>query len=97
MVGLRKQENSKFLKFWQMVQNLANKADKTFFLDCGEGNEFADDNIECENLSGWLVPNDKVKEFDKLFKSDKVDEKWENCVSFVRWEFAGNELKISFE
>ena len=97
MLGLRGQETSKFLKFWQMIQDLASKSDKTFFLDCGEGNEFEDDNIECENLSGWLVPNNQVKEFDKLFKSDKVDEKWENCITFVKWELINGEIKITFE
>ncbi len=97
MLGLRGQETSKFLKFWKMIQDLANKSDKTFFLDCGEGNEFEDDNIECENLSGWLVPNSQVKEFDKLFQADKIDKKWEDCVAFVKWEFVGSEIKITFE
>ena len=45
MVGVRTRENDKFLKFWAIVQNEAQKSNKTFFLDCGDGQEYEDENI----------------------------------------------------
>ena len=55
MVGLRTQENMKFLAFFKLVQEAASELNSVFFLDSGEGNLFKDDNIECEDLSGWLI------------------------------------------
>lgn len=98
MVGLRTQESTKFLKFWEIVQQSANSLGKTFFLDCGEGNLFSDNEIECENLSGWLIDNDKVSEFEKEFLSKKnIDEKWTDCVVFADWEKNGNVISVSFD
>ena len=36
MLGLRTQENNKFINFFKLVQDEASKANKVFFLDFGE-------------------------------------------------------------
>ena len=45
MQGLRTQENQKFKKFFEQVQNEAAKRNSIFFLDCGQGNIFENDFI----------------------------------------------------
>ena len=52
---------------------------ENIFLDCGEGNCFEDDNIECENLTGWLIDIDKSNEFEVIFKSfSNIDDVWDD-------------------
>ena len=92
MKGLRTQENDKFLNFWSIVQKEAEKMGGVFFLDCGEGNIYESDSIECEDLVGWLIPNDKTKEFEKLFLWQKNLDEWSSFLSSVTWE---NKGKIS--
>ena len=74
MQGLRKQENQKFNKFFELVQREACKKGKVFFCDCGQGDVFENDTIECEDLCGWLIPQEKVNEFEKLFLKDSDDQ-----------------------
>ena len=99
MVGLRTQENSKFLNFWCIVQKSAHLIGKTFFLDCGEGNCFEDDNIECENLRGWLIDTEKAKEFEKSFNTfSDIDEEWSDFLAFATWHKASdNKICVTFE
>ena len=97
MVGLRTQENIKFMRFWEMIQNKASEMNCTFFLDCGEGNDYSDDTIECENLTGWLIPNEKRDEFEAVFLSnDSIDDKWAEFLSLVKWEHNNNSIRILF-
>lgn len=95
MQGLRQQESQKFEKFFQMVQDEAKKKGCVFFLDCGLGNVFEDDNIECEDLSGWLIENNKVHEFERIFvedlETDDFDEAY--CSVIFSTDEAGN-IKI---
>ena len=67
MKGLRTLENDKFNKFFELVQKEAKKQDSVFFLDCGGGNLFENASFECEDLFGWLIPQEKVNEFENLF------------------------------
>ena len=98
MLGLRTQENSKFLKFWNIVQEKARKYNKTFFLDCGEGHEFENQEIECENLSGWLIPDDKLEIFQKLFDNNElITNEWEKTVAFVVWSIKNGKIIVDFE
>ena len=86
MRGLRTQEGQKFEKFFALIQNEAMNEKKVFFLDSGEGQEFETDEMEGENLSGWLVPVKEADEFEKQFiKWDIDNEKWDDFYSFARW------------
>ena len=99
MKGLRTKENFKFLRFWKIVQGSANAMGKIFFLDCGEGNCFEDDNIECENLTGWLIDIDKSNEFEVIFKSfSNIDDVWNDYLAFVAWhKNDDNNISVTFE
>ncbi len=86
MVGLRTQENPKFLPFFEIIQKEANKANSVFFLDCGEGNSVFSENIICTDCSGWLIPDDKCEEFNKQFAAfGELDEKWDEFAAWVKW------------
>ena len=81
MQGLRTQENSKFIEFFKMVQKRANETGHVYFLDTGEGHELITDELDCENLSGWLIPNAKVKNFD-----DRKTDEWLDFYAFSIWD-----------
>ena len=98
MVGLRTQENSKFLVFFRFVQKAAGDMGKVFFLDCGEGNQFEDEEMECEDLSGWLVDQEEADEFKKVFDmNEDIPKKWDDYGTFVSWKFVGGQFEISFD
>ena len=93
--------DEEFLKFFQIVQEEAKKHNAMFFPECGEGHEGKVNNISCEDLSGWLIPNERVEEFEPLFMSwsDKVDEKqWDVYFTAEEWSVDNDgKLKINFK
>ena len=98
MEGLRTPENAKFLVFFRLVQKAAGHLGKIFFLDCGEGHPFEDETIECEDLSGWLVPQEEADEFGKIFYAEKeIPAKWDSCGTFVSWEIINGQIAIFFD
>ena len=97
MRELRTQENNKFEHFFQLVRNEANKIDSIFFVDCGEGNEFIDNDMEGENLSGWLIPKKMADDFQKEFDKNEASEKWDDFMSFARWDKQKGEVRVTLE
>lgn len=86
MVGLRTQEDARFIPFFTAIQKEASKSDSVFFLDNGEGHSVFDDDIICTDCSGWLIPSEKADEFNKLFVAfDEIDEKWDDFAAWVTW------------
>lgn len=53
----------KFNKYFELIQQEAAKQDKRFFMDTGEGREHITDEMEMEDISGWLVPVELKEEF----------------------------------
>ena len=96
MQGLRTQESSKFLEFFKVVQKRAKETGHVYFLDTGEGHELITDELDCEDLSGWLIPNPKVKNFEKDFNDRKTDE-WLDFYAFSIWNKKEDEYIIRFE
>ena len=74
MKGLRRQENEKFIKFFKMVQEEASKKQCVFFLDCGLGTLYETETIECEDLCGWLIPNEHVASFESIYNEDSDEQ-----------------------
>lgn len=97
MQGLKTQESSKFLKFFKIVQEEAAKLNSVFFLDCGEGREFENENLEGEDLSGWVIPTNMINEFEPEFEKDEVSERWVDFVRFVIWNENKNTISIHFK
>ncbi len=97
MRGLRTQESAKFNTFFALVQDEAKKRDALFFADAGDGNDFETSTMEGENLMGWLIPNDKVKEFEPVWKSGDVDDDWTDFFVWAVWSEVDGRIAIRFE
>lgn len=95
MVGLRGQESSKFNKFFSIVQTTALEKGCVFFVEAADGNFFENDDIECEDLMGWLIPKDKISEFETEWIKNDVSDDWTDFFVWATWENATNP-KISF-
>lgn len=97
MVGLRSQETNKFKNFFELVQKEANKQNCVFYLETGCGNGYEDDEIECENLQGWLIPQNKAQEFENVWKQRREDDTFVEFFRWCEWKKVNNRLEISFE
>lgn len=95
MRGLRKPESSKFEKFFELVQQKAKENGCVFFLDFGEGRDFANDQMEGEDLCGWLVPERLADTFEKEWSSGKLDQ-WNDFIRWVDWSLEGQTITIAF-
>lgn len=96
MQGLRTQETNKFMKFFIIVQDTAEKEDSVFFLDAGDGRDFENDTLEGEDLMGWLIPKDKVSDFEKEWKENSVSDDWSTFYVWAIWDDTDG-LTIKFE
>ncbi|MCI8387033.1 MAG: hypothetical protein HFE63_01020 [Clostridiales bacterium] len=95
MMGIRTLENDKFLQFFKLVQDKADSMNMVFFLFCGEGHSFEDDNLEGENLSGWLIPKDRADEFNQKFiEYDSDLDDWDDFFAFAEWKRSSNDIII---
>jgi hypothetical protein len=80
------QESKKFIKFFEMVQEEARKRNCIFFCDCGLGDVFENDDIECENLCGWLIPEQQADKFESIHKENS-DKKYEYDAFYCSVDF----------
>lgn len=97
MIGLRTQEDYRFVTFFKMIQKEAEKTNCIFFLDTGNGHSEFSDSIICSDCSGWLVPNDKSEEFRKEYENFKDNEGWEDFAAWVTWERKNDDVFIKIE
>lgn len=89
MKGLRTDEGSRFEAFFRVVQDEAEKHGRVFFLDAGDGNEFSNDEMDGENLMGWLVQKDEAGAFEDAFSRwEEIPSKFADTFCFVMWENA---------
>ena len=97
MQGLRTQENDKFCRYFSMVQAEAKKTDAVFFLQAGDGNDYVTDTLECEDLMGWLIPKDRVQEFEIIWKANKVDDNWTDYFLWAEWYLEEGKVRVRFK
>ena len=98
MKGLRTQESDKFIKFFELVQEEAANLDSVFFLDCGQGKMFENSQIECEDLCGWLIPTEKVKEFELLFENNsELQHNFDAFYTSIDFNVEGDTVNIIIE
>lgn len=96
MQGLRTQETNKFEKFFAIVQDAAKKKNCVFFLDAGDGRDFETESCEGEDLMGWLIPKDNVRDFEREWEKGDVSDDWSNNYVWAIWDNADN-ITIKFE
>ena len=97
MQGLRKQETEKFQRFFALIQAEAEKHDAVFFADAGDGHEFETATMEGENMMGWLIPTDRVREFEPIWQASAVNDDWTEFFMWAIWNQDGNRVVIRFE
>ena len=95
MRGLRTQESSKFLRFFEIVQKAAEEQGEVFFLDTGEGRDFETELLEGEDLSGWLVPQNEADEFEAEWSKWAERQAWDRYSYWAEWKNA-DRPEISF-
>ena len=73
--------------YLQFVEQEAKKLNKLFILDSGEGNDFEDPKTGwyIEDLSGWLIEENKLKMFSESKKKNQHYSEFGNDYVFVRW------------
>lgn len=69
----------------------------TFFADAGDGNEFETPTMEGEDMMGWLIPDDKVTEFEPVWKASDVDDDWTDFFRWAVWYEVNGKIAIRFE
>lgn len=97
MQGLRTPENDRFCTFFDIVQKEAAKQGAVFFLDCGEGKDFETENMEGEDLSGWLIPDDKVSQFEPMFLNNENLHGWKDFLRLCCWHMNDGDMLIEFD
>ena len=97
MLGLKTQETKKFEKFIELIQNEDAKKEKVFFLDAGDGRDFETNDMEGEDLTGWLIPSSKVDEFKIVWEKDEADDDWIDFFTFVSWQKKDGRITVTFK
>ena len=100
MRGLRTHEGDKFEAFFALVQQEATKRHSVFFLDCGEGHEYFREDMEGEDLRGWLIPENQADRFEFAWQNDLSESQWgewEDFIEWVVWHPPLEKLTVSFE
>ena len=94
MRGLKYPESEKFENFFTLVQSTMHKSNCVFFLDAGEGNEFETEDLEGENLLGWVVPISKADEFEAKWLAGECMDEYCDHYYLVEWGANPKHLKI---
>ena len=82
------------------VMREAQKCNKIFVVDSGEGNDCIDPDTEwyIENFSGWYVHPNEKKELLEAMKNKTAHDIFSNSYVFAEWSRgADGELKVSFQ
>ena len=91
-----------FMAFFEKVQQAASALGCTFFLFCGEGgHDLVTDEIDCQNLTGWLIPARGVPEFSEIFPSidlGNAPDRFDSDMVSVEWEGTSPaDIAVTFE
>lgn len=97
MLESEKQEKEqKFNRFWEVVQNTAFQQGKKFFMECGEGREFFLEDMEGEDLRGWLIPLELSEVFEPEWMQNDISDKWIDNIFWAEWENTNGVITVKF-
>lgn len=96
MIGLRTQESEKFIKYFEIVQTIAQDQGCVFYFDTGDGRDFETDQFEGEDLMGWLIPDEKAKIFELEWNNWNELDDWSDYYCWAIWYNSDN-LYVTFE
>lgn len=93
-------DDPKFMRFFEIVQDAANKLGKVFFLWTEENNPLMTDELDGGDLSGWLVDESDAERFDAIWREsvDDIPDELDDTFCFAKWSMDdfGN-ISIRFE
>ena len=91
------EEEQRFIRFFEIVQEAAASLSKVFFFDSIEGHSANfDDPIDYEDITGWLVPFKKAEEFEKEWEQNEPSNQWNDFYYDADWEKTHGKIKIIF-
>ena len=104
VTGLREIDSTmddRFLRFFSIVQDAASRMGRVFFLDCGEDHDLITDEIDCEDLSGWLVREEDVGEFEPAWAELRwgdIPDRFTADMVVARWSgTCPEDITVSFD
>jgi len=97
MQGLKTQEESAFCRFFEVVQQHATALGFVFFLDTGEGRDVSFQDMEGEDISGWLIPCQHAAEFQDEWENTRPSDQWLSFFRFAIWRLENGNLMIDFK
>lgn len=91
-------DDARFVRFFSLIQNKAMENGSVFFSWSGEGHEIMTDELDGEDMSGWLVPFDESDEFEIQWMSglDAIGDKFDDMFVFARWREENGSIVIEF-
>ena len=81
--------------FTVILDTAADKRGRVFIADSGEDNWLETDTLFLENVSGWLIPLDRQREF--ALTDNRHDEKWDEFFVFAEWRQEDDNILIDFK
>lgn len=95
----RDSDDAAFMRFFDVVQSAAKKRGRVFFLDAAEGNDLIADEIDCADLSGWLVRPEDVPEFEPFWRDDEenMPNRFTTDMVIAHWSGPIDDISIDFE
>lgn len=91
------EENKKFNRFWNLIQETAAKEKAKFFMDAGEGNELVTEDFEGENFSGWLIPTSSANIFEYDWEIGNAHQDiWDDFYCYAEWKKENGAIIIEF-
>ena len=95
----RDSDDALFMRFFEVVQKAARSRGRVFFLDAAEGNDLITDEIDCSDLSGWLVRPEDVSEFEPFWRSDEenMPDKFTADMVVAHWSGPVTDISIDFD
>lgn len=97
MQGLKTQEESAFCRFFEVVQRHAATLGCVFFLDAGEGRDVSFEDMEGEDISGWLIPCEHTSAFQDEWDNMRPSDQWSSFFRFAVWRIENGTLMIDFK
>ena len=102
-MGLRENDptvDERFLKYFSIVQSAAAERGSVFFLFCGEDHDLITDEIDCQDLSGWFIPEDDAEDFESKWRKSNwsalTEDQSDRMVTAV-WSGTPENISVRFE
>lgn len=99
MLGLKTQESPKFNRFFQLIQDEAARQGAVFFAFAGDGRDLELPDMEGEDMMGWLIPKDRVAEFQPEWETENSEEaldRWGDFFTWAEWSLEDGTVRIVF-